>query len=116
MSQHTGPIIPTAHSSDGRGMPRILIVPLLELTLDIRIAIALQAGKPVGCLPAQHPFGLWQAKSHGSAPIQQPVDLGNGLAHLLLDTLDAKAGLLGDLGICEALNAMGEEDLSSSRL
>src|SRR4051794_33145197 len=73
---------------EGRGMPWVRIAPTLESSLDVGIPAALQASNPGRRLAAQHPFGLWQSKRHGSASIQQAVDLGNGLAHLLLDALD----------------------------
>src|SRR4051794_16847088 len=96
-------------------MSRIGVVPVLELALDVRIAAALQPRKPARGFPAQHPLGLGQVKSHGSASIQQAVDLGNGLAHLLLDAFDAEASTLGDLRVRKTMDAMCEEYLSGLR-
>ena len=71
---------------------------------------ALQACKPRR-LATQHSSGLWQTQSHGSAPIQQAIDLGNGLAHLLLDALTLRPVRACDLRIGEAVDPMGKEDL-----
>src|SRR6185312_5454368 len=93
-------------------MPWIRIMPALKLELDMWVAPALKTSDPKRRLAADHSFGPWQSKSHGSASIQQPVDLGNGLAHLLFDALDAKARALGNLRIAEAVDSMRKEDVA----
>lgn len=116
LPQHPGILEASHRFVEGRGMCGAGPVPSLEgFAMPFPLGPA-HLGQPFCRLIVKAVLSASERPDHlRSAPAPGAGDLGDGLAHMLLDALDRKPGTVGDFSVAQAVESVRHEDLPGDR-